>query len=225
MINKYLQIGLTSFVLAGIANITYAADAKLAATAVTDPSPMNLCEPCTITIRPDGDLGKDVYIFSWAGELAGKTGYNMGWNDAISEKYRMTPNGDGSYSYTITESYQEWFKISDEQAKTLKEIGVIARSETQQTVDCIIPCVYIKTYFSGGRGTAEQPFKISKAKDLNELAAMKEFWTSEYHFIQTANIALEGRHTPIGNSVTPFAGTYNGDGYSITGLDVWCPAG
>lgn len=193
---------------------------KLTATATSNPSPMNLAAPCVITIKVNGDLGNDVYIFSWAGALAAQTGYSMGWNDAINDKYRMTRNADGSYSYTIEGSYQDWFKITDEQCESLTEIGVIARSTTLQTVDCMVPCEFYKIYFSGGKGTAEDPFRISTADDLAYLSSSPKYWGADNHFVQTEAIDLDGRFIPIGNEKTPFAGSYDGDGYSISGLDI-----
>lgn len=181
---------------------------------------MNLCTPCVITIQVDGDLGDDVYIFSWAGALAAQTGFSMNWNDAINDKYRMTRNADGSYSYTIEGSYQDWFKITDEQCESLTEIGVIARSTTLQTADCMVPCVFHKIYFSGGIGTAEDPFRISTADDLVYLSSSPKFWGADNHFVQTEAIELDGRFIPIGNEKTPFAGSYDGDGYSISGLNI-----
>jgi hypothetical protein len=40
---------------------------------------------------------------------------------------------------------------------------------------------------------------------------------------QAANITLSGQWTPIGSSSTPFAGTFNGGGFTITGLTINAP--
>lgn len=41
-----------------------------------------------------------------------------------------------------------------------------------------------------------------------------------FHFKQQGNIDLSTSWTPIGNLATKFTGTYNGDGYTITGLSI-----
>lgn len=182
---------------------------------------MNLAAPCVITIKVNGNLNGDVYIFSWPGALANKTGFSMTWQEGIDPKYLMTRNDDGSYSYTLDDTtYQEWFKISDEQCESLTSIGVLARTTTLQTVDCIVPCTFRKVFFSGGTGTAEDPFRISTPDDLVFLSSNPKYWSADNHFLQTEAINLDGRFTPIGSDKTPFAGSYNGDGYSISGLDI-----
>jgi len=77
-----------------------------------------------------------------------------------------------------------------------------------------------------GSGTAADPYLISSMGNLNWIAGDASRW--DKHYKQTANIDASVTSTacynpgegwnPIGNAATKFTGTYNGQGYSITGL-------
>lgn len=79
----------------------------------------------------------------------------------------------------------------------------------------------------GNDGSAEHPYEISNAEGLNLLA---EYVNSGKNagglkFVQTADITLSGTFTPIGGqnggyNATAFAGTYDGGGHAISGLNV-----
>lgn len=81
------------------------------------------------------------------------------------------------------------------------------------------------SYFSGGKGTAESPWRIETMQDLADLsefaAAGDTHFNSDY-YIQTADIDLAGAyHEAIGNSNgTPsyFKGSYKGNGYKVSNL-------
>lgn len=89
---------------------------------------------------------------------------------------------------------------------------------------------FIPTFFSGGDGTAENPYAIATVEDLKELSeyvASKEedflhFRTA--HYIQIADIDFEGNtHYSIGNTndAAPYSffnGNYNGNGYKISNV-------
>lgn len=82
------------------------------------------------------------------------------------------------------------------------------------------------TEFSGGTGTADDPYKVSSAEQLN---AVRNYLDA--YFIQTCDIDMteatsEGGTyyndgngwVPIGDKNNIFTGTYNGGNYSIIGL-------
>lgn len=72
------------------------------------------------------------------------------------------------------------------------------------------------TYFLGrGTGTAGDPYLVSAQLDLDEVQ-----FCLDKAFRQTADIALTGTWTPIGSGGSPFTGTYDGNGFSITNLSV-----
>ena len=82
--------------------------------------------------------------------------------------------------------------------------------------------------FSGGDGSESNPYLISSAADMHELSdrvAGNVYKTNDFSgkFLKvTANINLEGNEenqfTAIGNESTKFKGTFDGDGYTISGL-------
>jgi hypothetical protein len=80
-------------------------------------------------------------------------------------------------------------------------------------------CSTTATGYAGGGGTLETPFQISNAAELIRLSTTTEDWSSK-HFVQTANIDLGNcSWTPIGLD-SWFTGTYDGQGFTISGLDL-----
>ncbi len=68
--------------------------------------------------------------------------------------------------------------------------------------------------FAGGDGTAENPYKIATAGDLQ---CMRDNLTAYYEII--ADLDAEGTEfIPIGTSNQPFSGTLKGNGHSISNL-------
>jgi hypothetical protein len=85
--------------------------------------------------------------------------------------------------------------------------------------------------YSGGSGTAKDPYRIASKKDLLGLAAETKDYDA--HFVLTADIDLSGQTftqaviapaTKVGpNQVflaIPFAGTFDGKGHKVTGLTI-----
>ena len=85
-----------------------------------------------------------------------------------------------------------------------------------------------------GKGTAVDPYQIASAEDLLKMAELVngekfEKTYKEAYYILTADIDLGGKAwTPIGNgyldSVKSFPGTFDGDGHTISGLNVTASA-
>jgi len=72
-------------------------------------------------------------------------------------------------------------------------------------------------------GSADAPFLVSTAADLQRVGTGTAGWTLSSHYRQTASIYLTllTNWTPIGSSQTsPFNGTYDGMGYSIADLTI-----
>ncbi|MDR0769671.1 MAG: hypothetical protein LBE75_00515 [Burkholderiales bacterium] len=85
--------------------------------------------------------------------------------------------------------------------------------------------------FGGGTGTSSNPYIVQDAADLdavrNNLAANYRL-ASGIHLItyfpaRLSDYAARGWQ-PIGDSVTPFTGTFDGAGHTITGLRISRPA-
>jgi hypothetical protein len=71
-----------------------------------------------------------------------------------------------------------------------------------------------------GSGTSGSPYQIATVNNLYWLTQTSGAWGS--YFTQTADIDASGisNFSPIGNSSTYFTGTYNGNGYTISGLTI-----
>lgn len=62
--------------------------------------------------------------------------------------------------------------------------------------------------FSGGSGTAADPYLIGSVSDLTALAGDSACWGFDYR--QTTDIRLTSPWTPIGTATSPFTGSYTG---------------
>ncbi len=79
-------------------------------------------------------------------------------------------------------------------------------------------CSSAASGYAAGDGTSGNPFQISTAAQLIYLSGTTADWAGKY-FIQTASIDLDGCDwNPIGDTVTKFTGTYDGQGNSINDL-------
>lgn len=74
--------------------------------------------------------------------------------------------------------------------------------------------------FAGGVGSEADPYQVATAAQLDSVHDFKSA-----HFIQTADIDLDiaaynsgDGWNPIGDNTAKFTGSYNGDGYTISGL-------
>lgn len=87
--------------------------------------------------------------------------------------------------------------------------------------------------FSGGQGTAEDPYRISCASDLLDLSYSVEYEKNTFegqYFIVTNDFSMSsaGNFRPIGNNfgregadaIRPFSGTFDGDGHTISDISV-----
>lgn len=91
-------------------------------------------------------------------------------------------------------------------------------SEARATGPC--PTTGATTAYAGGTGSTADPFLIATPQQLALLSATSADWGK--HFRQTANIDLGGcQWTSIGvDTVAPFTGSYDGGGFTISGLSI-----
>lgn len=91
----------------------------------------------------------------------------------------------------------------------------------------IIPYPNEFVAFSGGDGTAESPYCIANGDDLAQLTANIEGffdYATDQFFEMTNHIDLNGQPwLPIGNSDSPFTGSFDGGGFEVWGLFVDAP--
>ena len=85
---------------------------------------------------------------------------------------------------------------------------------------CLLsPLTYAAAY-GGGKGTPGEPYEIRTPEQMNTLGANSVDW--DKHFRLTANINMSAytgtQYNIIGNSSTPFSGTFDGGGHVISNL-------
>ncbi len=72
-------------------------------------------------------------------------------------------------------------------------------------------------------GTQIDPYLIQTASNLNCLFLNAGYWNNGYYFKQTADVVIAPSvvyPSGVGDGATPFDGTYDGNGMTITGLQV-----
>ena len=86
---------------------------------------------------------------------------------------------------------------------------------------CLSQATVAATALSGS-GTQENPYLIASVADLRELANKVNSGDSmkDKTVLLTANIVLSGDWTPIGTKDNPFNGSFDGNGFKISGLSV-----
>lgn len=87
--------------------------------------------------------------------------------------------------------------------------------------------VTLSAQFGGGDGTENNPYLIGRPQHLDQIRDFTGEDNANLHFIQTADIDLDvppfnqGQGwSPIGSAGERFYGTYDGDGYSISGMTI-----
>ena len=77
---------------------------------------------------------------------------------------------------------------------------------------CLVVCAFAIS-------ASAEATTISSAEELVNLMNTSSMWSGDY--ILGDNIDLDGQtQTPIGNATTKFTGTFDGDGHTITGVDI-----
>ncbi len=97
------------------------------------------------------------------------------------------------------------------------------------TVILLIMMMVIPTIFAQsiqGSGTEQDPYLVPDVSTLVYVSSQSSLWGS--YFEQTANVIIDPAQTPnfapIGNSTTPFTGTYDGKDFSISNLTINLPS-
>ena len=101
----------------------------------------------------------------------------------------------------------------------MKTLQFIKKVTLAASIFCIWMPVAI---MAKGNGTQRNPFQVNSATLLAKVGSGTDGWTLSAHYKQTANIDIGGINnwTPIGTEATPFTGTYDGDGKTISNLKI-----
>lgn len=111
-------------------------------------------------------------------------------------------------------------------------INLFTATTTLSNIEETWDGVEIATSFSGGNGTKENPYQITKGSELAYLKQLvEECHTEELqnkYFIITQDIDLGGNNwqgigTIVGNETRAFTGHIDGQGYSIKNFDIETP--
>lgn len=180
--------------------------------ATTNPSPVVSTQSVEVTLHTN-DLGSEVYCYTWA-IAGGATVEAAAWNDCHTEKFRMSGSG-GEYTIRIA-NIQQFYGMTDSQMESLTQLGFIAKTTGgSQSGDCMAEVVQgRRDFYSGGDGSAANPFVLKTRDDLTTLASTPGDWAAEYHFVLGADIEA-GSFAGIGSKGSPFKADFDGKGHII----------
>ena len=159
-----------------------------------------------------------------------------------NETFSLTLNNDGNGTITgagsyylgqtieITATANTGYKFKEWTGDTEKLSGIMIGQGTVQNLSMPVEAVTLTANFepdfAGGDGTSENPFQISTPAHLNNIR-----YFMDNYFVQTANIDLahgiisseewyDGTKgwLPIGDSIYPFNGNYDGANYTILNI-------
>lgn len=104
----------------------------------------------------------------------------------------------------------------------LSGCGVLHLDVNSSAVVSFSQCALLATATShkaSGSGTATDPYILCWPAQLASLAATSADWNASYQLVNDIDLQTVA-FTPIGNSTTPFEGTFDGNGHTITSLVV-----
>ncbi|MBN2138432.1 MAG: hypothetical protein JW720_11555 [Sedimentisphaerales bacterium] len=79
-------------------------------------------------------------------------------------------------------------------------------------------------YYSGGTGDPNNPYRIAKTADWQQLMYAVDDW--DKHFVLTFDLDMNDvAMTPVGSSTHPFAGAFDGNDHIIRNVDINTPDG
>lgn len=182
------------------------------------PTPAISNKPLEVTITTN-NIGSEVYCYTWCHKVNGAEKKPVwGWDDVHTDKFKMT-GGNGTYKLTIT-NIQEFYGLTDAELAGLTELGFIAKTRgEQQTQDLFLAVEQgRRDVYSGGEGTASDPFILKTASDLQSFASTPGDWASGTYVMLESDIDASSLASAIGSSSSPFCGVFDGNGYSIKNL-------
>ncbi len=181
------------------------------------PSPAVSNKPLEIKISGK-DLGSTVYCYTWCAALGTGSKSPFKWDDVNTSPFQMT-GSNGTYTFTIPD-IKTFYGLTDAEMLTLIKLGFIAKNANGgQTDNLYVEVVQgRKDAYSGGEGTASDPFILKTSQDLQMLVSTPGDWTSGNYFRMEADIDASGLSTPIGSVSSPFAATFDGNGHAIKNI-------
>lgn len=185
------------------------------ATITSVPSPAVTTKALEVTIKTD-DFGSEVYCYTWCADINGSEKEpSWKWDDVHTDKFKMSGQG-GTYTFKI-DNIKEFYGLSDSELTGLKKLGFIAKTKSgSQTADTFVEVIQGRTdAYSGGEGTADDPFIIKTSADLKELSTTPMDWDSDVYLKLGADIDAQTLTASIGSKSSTYKGNFDGAGYSI----------
>lgn len=148
--------------------------------------------------------------------------------DAFNSSFTFSSaNGDVDADVSFSASNTTVTIVNNEPLDYLTEYNVLVSTgvlgdeggELETAIDISFTTVDA-TLFSGGEGTEADPYRIDDAADL---ALINSYLDA--HFVQISDVDLTGAGgdtgwQPIGSVEFPFTGSYNGDGFTISNVEI-----
>lgn len=171
------------------------------------------CRSIAVNCSPAVAGGSDIEVWfsSWGAVFAEGSSFTVSASTSDSRSFTKTVTIPSGHPISLKEGWLNTFNVN------------MAGLEP------------VKTWFSGGSGTKDDPWRIASVADLESVADLVSSYTDDdLHFrsdfyIQTADIDFAGgTHSSIGNSNASapysfFAGSYDGNGFKISNLVISNP--
>lgn len=196
----------------------YAAGSSATITSV--PSPAITTKALEVTIKTD-NFGSEVYCYTWCADINGNEKKpSWEWDGVHTDKFKMSGN-NGTYTLKIA-NIKEFYGLSDSELSGLKKLGFIAKTSSgTQTEDKFLEVIQGRVnVYSGGEGTAADPFIIKTSADLKELSTTPMDWASDVYLKLGDNIDAGTLTTSIGSKSQAFKGNFDGAGHTINNLSL-----
>lgn len=205
--------------LLGLSGVAAAWAAGQSATVTTVPSPAVTTKALEVQIQTQ-DMGQEVYCYTWCEAVGGGSKSPFTWDDAISSKFKMTGSG-GTYTLSIPD-IAAFYGLTDTELAGLTKLGFIARTtDGRQTSDLFVNVEQgRRDVYGGGEGTQSNPFILTESAHLEEFATTPADWAADVYVQLGADIDASGLTSGIGSAASPYKGTFDGAGHSVTGFSV-----
>ena len=126
---------------------------------------------------------------------------------------------------------QDWTLQGDDDGPTIvvdapdefdveAEISVVVSDEFDREAAASVT-VHTVPLFCGGAGTDGEPWLICSARALYQVGTYPQYWGDDFTMTDSVDLSeVEGEFPIIGDATSPFTGSFDGQGHTITGLSI-----
>jgi len=137
-------------------------------------------------------------------------------------QWMISDTSGGTYTDIDGASNKEYTPVASDVGKFIKVVATGRDSYMGSVTSSATVAVLDVINFAGGNGTVGDPYQVATAQQLSNVRNYLD-----KYFKQTDNIELniapwnEGKGwEPIGNNATQFNGSYDGNGFNVSGLTI-----